>query len=445
MSNIWENTRSYLLLKRYIVWSFRQYYSKVVIKGQENLPDTGPVIFAPNHLNALMDALAVLTLPPFRLPKVFLARADIFKLPKAVVNFIRFAKILPAYRIRDGYDQLDRNKHTFEDAEKALLSNASIGIMPEGNQGEERNIRPLVKGIFRIAFGAQQKMPPGKSVKIVPIGFEYGDIIEYQRSLVIRIGHPIDVSEYMPLYTENQVQATNELKSTLRNALESLTVHLPTGDNYELFDRVTELVSPALQAPQKNAWTLFNARREVAERLQTISKHEPEKLTELQELYAQYEKVADELQLPQRRADRPFVPESAKAVIRLKIILQSILMIPGMIANYLPYTLIRSIPRIAGIKYSGFYSSVFYVAGIVVLPLYYLLAGGLLVGLTALSFWNLLWILPAFYLSGKFSFRLYQSVSKLSDDLRMVRITTENAHRFDSLMAIRQKIIALIV
>lgn len=445
MSKAWENSRSYLLVKRYVVWSFRQYYSKVIIKGQENVPETGPVIFAPNHLNALMDALAILSLPPFRLPKLFLARADIFKLPKAVVNFIRFAKILPAYRIRDGYDQLDRNRETFEEAENALLNNASIGIMPEGNQGEERNIRPLVKGIFRIAFGAQQNMPPGKSVKIIPLGVEFGDIIEYQRSLVIHIGRPIDISEYMPLYTENQVQATNELKSTLRNALESLTVHLPTGENYELYDRVTELVSTALQQQPTNPWTLFTARRTVAERLQTLSKHEPEKLAELQALYAQYEKLADELQLPLRRADRPFLPASGKAVIVPELIVKCILMIPGLIANYLPYTLIRSIPRMAGIKYSGFYSSVFYVAGMVLLPLYYLLAGGMLVGFSSLPAWHLLWMLPAFYVSGKVSFRLYQSIRNLLNDLQMLRIQRNNTNRFESLLAIRQKIIALIV
>ena len=35
-------------------------YSEISIVGKENIPTDGAVIFAPNHTNALMDALSVL-------------------------------------------------------------------------------------------------------------------------------------------------------------------------------------------------------------------------------------------------------------------------------------------------------------------------------------------------------------------------------------------------
>ncbi len=443
MPSIWESTPFYLLTKHYVVWSFRQYFSKVIIKGEKHLPKKGPVIIAPNHLNALMDALVVLALPPHRLPKVFLARSDLFKLPRLVVKFIRFAKLLPAYRIRDGYDQLDRNKTTFDEAEQVLLHKGALGIMPEGNQGEERNIRPLVKGIFRIAFGTQQKLKKGKSVTIVPVGIEYGNIHEYQRTLIINIGHPIRVNEYMKLYAENQVGATNELKSTLRNALESLTVHIPCGENYALFDFITEVASPAFQT-KKNPWHLFKARQEVAERLQETSTNHPEKIEKLRELFNEYQKLAGEVNFPPVSGERPWVPAFKEWQLNALIALQALLMIPGTLLNYLPYQLIVSMPRILGIDYSGFFSSVYYGSSIIVLPVYYLLLAALVAAITPCSGLIMLAFIPLMYLSGKLSFRLYQNIRAMRDDLRKLRIRKTHPTLYNSLSTIRQNIIDLL-
>lgn len=446
MPSIWENTAAYLLSKHYVTWSFRQYFNRVIIKGEKHLPKKGPVILAPNHLNALMDALAVLSLPPFRLPKLFLARADLFKLAPVIVKFLRFAKIMPAFRIRDGYDQLDRNKDTFDGAEQALLNKAALCIMPEGNQGEERNIRPLVKGIFRIAFGTQQKMPPGKSVKIVPIGMEYSNIFEYQPTLIINIGHAIDVADYMPLHAENPVKAINELKSTLRNALESLSVHLPTGENYPIFDNITELVCRDLSKKKKKEtpWHLFKARQEVAERLQAISVNQSEKWEALKQLYFDYQQLADELSFPKRIASRPWQPNLKTWQILFRIVVQALLMIPGAVLNYIPYKLIVSVPRIAGIEYNGFFSSVYYGAGIVVLPFYYILVAALVVAFTPLSALSMLVTIPLMYLSGKLSFRLFQNIRYLLSDLKVIKIRKDNPHQFDTLVTIRQTLIKLV-
>ena len=68
-----------MLLKflRLIVLTF---FREIVIKGQDNLPRSGPVIFTPNHPNALIDPLLLLYLPPqFR--SRFVAKAPLFKIP----------------------------------------------------------------------------------------------------------------------------------------------------------------------------------------------------------------------------------------------------------------------------------------------------------------------------------------------------------------------------
>ena len=60
MSKIYELPLSFRLVKKYIRFTFKRFYSEFIVLGKENIPSEGQVIFAPNHLNALMDALAQL-------------------------------------------------------------------------------------------------------------------------------------------------------------------------------------------------------------------------------------------------------------------------------------------------------------------------------------------------------------------------------------------------
>src|SRR5665811_1721793 len=91
------------ILYAYVSVIHRIYYKRITVVGYEKIPVKTPVIFAPNHQNALMDAFAVMF--PARKHVVFMARADIFKKP-AIAKILNMLQILPIYRIRDGYGEL---------------------------------------------------------------------------------------------------------------------------------------------------------------------------------------------------------------------------------------------------------------------------------------------------------------------------------------------------
>jgi 1-acyl-sn-glycerol-3-phosphate acyltransferase len=76
MSKIYDFTLSYGLFKSYVMFAFKRFFSRYIVMGKENIPETGPIILAPNHLNALMDALAAISVVPHKMPVVFLARSD---------------------------------------------------------------------------------------------------------------------------------------------------------------------------------------------------------------------------------------------------------------------------------------------------------------------------------------------------------------------------------
>ena len=82
----------YYLLKKYVQFVDWLIYRKVIINGIDKIPKNKPIVFAPNHQNALSDPLAILLHTKFQ--PVWLARADIFK-KKVVITILRFLKIMP--------------------------------------------------------------------------------------------------------------------------------------------------------------------------------------------------------------------------------------------------------------------------------------------------------------------------------------------------------------
>ena len=242
MSKIYDFSVLFNLTRRYVVFMFKRFYGEFIVVGKENIPKGYPLIFAPSHTNALMDALAVHSVSPQNLPVIFLARADIFK-NKTSAKFLHFAKIMPIFRIRDGIENLGKNNDIFLQCIEVLDNNKALGIMPEGNQEIERKIRPIVKGIFRIAFAAQTKYGNLPGVKIIPIGLDYEYIVKSNKPIIINIGKPIEVSEYMDSYADNQVIATNEIRDRLRDNLSNLTVDLATEKYYECFVTAIEVAT----------------------------------------------------------------------------------------------------------------------------------------------------------------------------------------------------------
>ena len=127
MSKIWEKSIGYNLLRAFADPNTRASYNKAQVKGE--LPKDGAVILAPNHTSTLMDAMVVLRTR--KEPTVFGARADIFKKP-AIAAFLRYIRIVPMARIRDGAQSVLKNIETFAEVDEVLAHGVPFCIFPEG-------------------------------------------------------------------------------------------------------------------------------------------------------------------------------------------------------------------------------------------------------------------------------------------------------------------------
>ena len=128
LGKVEKKTLGYTLLKMYakFIHDFF-YYKKVTYIGVENIPKDKPVLIAPNHQNALMDALAIIFAQDSQ--PVFLARSDIFKNPRTA-KMLFAIKILPVYRMRDGKEKLKLNEIIYNKTIQVLEHNKRVVIFP---------------------------------------------------------------------------------------------------------------------------------------------------------------------------------------------------------------------------------------------------------------------------------------------------------------------------
>ena len=203
---------------------FRRSYRRFKYVGKENIPTDGAVIFAPNHTNALCDAMAILGIDHGQ--KVFVARADIFKDPKkaAILNWL---KIMPISRVRDGLEEVRHNDETMNKAVDVLRDSVPFCIFAEGTHHPDRSILPLSKGIFRIALQANESFGHEKPVYIVPVGIAYGDYFHLWDSVQVTIGEAINVTSFVESrlsFVESRAQMIMELREILTERMTSLVV-----------------------------------------------------------------------------------------------------------------------------------------------------------------------------------------------------------------------------
>lgn len=289
----------YQIIYPYARAFFYHYYGKLEIRGTENIPRNAPVIFAPNHQNALMDALIVLFSAPGDV--VFLARADIFS-KRFLAFFLNSLKILPVFRQRDGASELGKNADIFDISVNVLKNKHYLCIMPEGNHGDQRKLRTLVKGIFRIAFQAQEDAGSDPFVKIVPVGLDFGDYVKQNASLFINYGKPIEVSEYWEQYQENNARAINSLKARLADELRPVMIDIQNEEHYEAIYALKGIYNGTMRAELGIQGTKlsdrFRADKELIARLDAIAAGEaPDRLAPLMQKVLQYTEQVNKLNI----------------------------------------------------------------------------------------------------------------------------------------------------
>ena len=286
---IQDNDHLYNLLRYYVDFVLRLSYRNVRYVGREKIPQNGAVIYAVNHTNALMDALVLLAMD--RRPKVFVARADIFRNPK-LAKILTWLKIMPIMRIRDGYDEVKKNNQTFEKAVDVLRDKIPFCIFPEGTHQAKYSSLPLSKGIFRIAFQAQEMMPD-MPLYIVPVGLRYGNFFRFRSTVRVQIGDPINVGEFIATHSDQKAaEQMVEMKDVLTERMKNTIFYIPNDENYDATYEICAAVVKgqvrrmgAVSARRQHPLDLhFEANNITVRQIAELQQNDPDRAARLMEL-----------------------------------------------------------------------------------------------------------------------------------------------------------------
>lgn len=254
--NIEKHSLFYDISNLYICNHVRKiFFSSFKVEGKENIPPKGtPTILISNHQNGLMDALVILSAMPRNSFGVFLARADIFK-NDTLAKILRWLRIMPIFRQRDGAESLDRNDEVINKSAQLINDGYPIYIFPEGQHQEGHFLGNIKKGFARISFDAAEKNNYTEHMVILPMGHHYEDYFEDRAPMSVRFGKPIQLREYYELYRENPPKARLELAEKAAESLKKLIIDIHSPEYYEEIEflrKVNQLQThPTFEEEQK--------------------------------------------------------------------------------------------------------------------------------------------------------------------------------------------------
>lgn len=352
------------------------FYKEVVVLNLDKVPRNSAIVFAPNHQNALMDALSIIF--TCKMQPVFLARADIFKSPM-VAKILNFLRILPVYRIRDGKEELAKNDEIFNKSMKFLEDGGALAIFPEANHAGFRHLRSLKKGIPRIVFQAEERNEFKLGLKVVPVGIYYSNYPNMKSTLIVNYGDPIDVAPFKDLFLDSQPKGMSALRDEMAKRISPLIIDIPDMDHYDFYELARALFDNAVLNHLKlkpSAANKFVADQYTLKILYDLQTNNPEKFNQLEEKTNTYFNDIKNFDLDDSVLDKPPKSSFRFLLYFLFYLLSSPIHLFGFVLNYLPYTFIQRFVKVK-IKDVQFRSSFNFGLGMFVYPIWFFLVTGI--------------------------------------------------------------------
>ena len=314
----------------------RTFYKKYEVKGLENLPTDGGILFAVNHQNAFMDPIMVAC----QLEKntYYLTRADIFK-KKFVAKILGSIYMLPIYRQRDGVNTITSNEKTFDQCFDILKEKGCIVIFPEGNHNSQKKLRPLKKGIARIGLGSANKYSYNNKVYIVPVGLNYSNHTNMGATLLINFGDPIALEKYYDQHKNDPSNTINNLVDKVENEMGNLILNIHSS-NYEHINELINITRKRFHFLSKENYSLsneFEIQKNLIQKIESLEQKDPNHFKKLIENTQYVSSFLKENNLRSYLFDDSLKTNNSVILNIFFLFLLLPIHLTGLLSNYLPY------------------------------------------------------------------------------------------------------------
>jgi len=257
----------------------RVFFRQIEVVGLESVPRTGPVLFAGNHPNSLIDPILIITTCGRKVH--FAAKDTLFRgrIMRALLGGLGAvplarrteqdgqaappvagasaappaagaAEAAPVAGVtsaaeagpeRDTAERGKVNDAAFEHMFGVLEAGGTIGIFPEGLSHDASQLARLKTGCARLALGAAART--GAPISIVPCGLTFIHPKRFRSRVLVQYGPPVVI----PLPDADGAAppaAVKALTDEIAAALRRLTINAPDWDTVRALDAVRRLYQP---------------------------------------------------------------------------------------------------------------------------------------------------------------------------------------------------------
>ncbi len=235
----------YKFLKVLVGFSLKIFFQKIYVSGTEHVKKHKAQIIASNHPSGFLEPLIMACYLPK--PLYFLVRGDVFKNP--IANYLlRATHQIPIFRFRDGFSKMRNNSKTMDESLEVLNAKNNLLIFAEGGTQCIKKLRPLQKGIARIAFQTLEAHPD-LDLEILPTGINFTHFTEFNREIYLKIGPPIAVKPFFDLYCEDKNKGITSLLDAVYEGMKENIVHLENQNLLNIFENTVPCVRAQLPLP----------------------------------------------------------------------------------------------------------------------------------------------------------------------------------------------------
>lgn len=216
------------------------FFRRIDVVGRENVPEVGPVIFAGNHPNALMDGW-LLTAKCGRWPLHFMVSAKLWQYP-LLGRLLNISGAVPVYRHEEHDGKVD-NSRAFEKLYDVIEDGNCMGVFPEGVSHAESQLAKLKTGTARIALSvaARRKV----SVTIVPCGLNYMHRHRFRSQVQLEFGEPIVIDDdWLERFSDDSEKTVREFTEFLADCLRKVTLNAPDWQTLQFVQTARRLYKP---------------------------------------------------------------------------------------------------------------------------------------------------------------------------------------------------------
>lgn len=421
-----------------------RFFRKIQVLGTENVIP-GPVIFAINHPNNLIDSLVVAYAIERKIH--YLATAQLFR-NKIMSLFLHKMGVIPVYRKQDDASHGDKNVSMFQACYDVLKEGGAIGIYPEGTTHAEPRIRKIKTGAARIALETENLYHPG--VKVVPVGLNFSVRKSFRSEVIVSIGPPITASTYLEKYQLAPTEIVGQLTDDIQKAIEAQVIVIDEPELDMLVKQIEEIYKGELirdlieiRGLKKEEIDRFQLSKRLIAGIHYFNEKNPDLIRRIQEEIEAYTGRLKKIKVHDREIESLVNNPTSYKRFLLRIVLMLIclpLALWGAINHFLPYQISRIISRKIA-KRETDYATVRILSGIVLYTAFY--------GAQIYFVFRWFGLFPAIIygislpIAGAFAYYYKEKFRKMREDFKLLSIMFTRKQLLQKLVEQRERLIAL--